>query len=238
MNNERKPRFEINIDDSDYENGFDYSDDSASGHKDLVVDSSFLDKYGHYETEEKENKPVKRAAAPKKKKGDGGFVVRILIAVAVVFVSVWLATICFSAADDVLGMMKKDGIIIVEIHEGATISEIGDILKDKGCIGKVYASRVVGISRDTVNGHVPSCDLLQHNRHVRQVDVSVSIGIPVYYHLKTCGIGRYRTSRRNVNISRNDLPCRILYTYGTFEFTCESIGCDGTAGTEHRTAIL
>ncbi len=130
MNNEGKPKFEINIDEADYESGFDYSE---SGKDDLIVDRSFLDKYDHYETEEKQNKP-KKVVVRKKKKGDGGFVVRILVAIAVLVVSVMLSIVCFSAADDVLGMMKKEGVIIVELPAGATIEEIGKILEEKNVI--------------------------------------------------------------------------------------------------------
>lgn len=133
MNNEGKPKFEINIDEADYESGFNYPCDAKNG-DDLIVDKSFLDKYDHYEPDENENKPKKKVVIRKKKKGDSGFVVRIIIAVAVLVVSIGLALLCFSAADDVLGMMKKEGVIIVELPESASIAEIGEILEEKGVI--------------------------------------------------------------------------------------------------------
>lgn len=137
MNNDGKPKFEIEIDDFDYENGFESTEDLKTDKKSLI-DKSFLDQYDHYENdnamEKNEVKSSQRVVATKKKRGDGGFIIRVLIAIAVLFASVGMALVCFSAADDLLGMAKKEGTIIIEIPEGATVGEIGEILEDKGVI--------------------------------------------------------------------------------------------------------
>lgn len=170
MNNEGKPKFEIEIDDFDYENEFkDVS--SAKASDDLIADRSFLKKYDHYDNEEKEQpvrKPVKTIVPRKKKRGDGGFIIRIVIAIAVLFVSVGTSLFCFSVADDVLGMTKESGTTIVEIPEGASISKVGKILEEKGVIkfpsvfkfyvshrynGVKFQSGQVAIDLSLVNGY-------------------------------------------------------------------------------------
>lgn len=135
MNNEGKPRFEIEIDDFDYENGFEQEEKPQEEKPD--IDRSFLEQYDHYDNDENESfgtKTTKQIVPPRKKKGDGGFIVRIIVAIAVLFASVGLAFVCFSAADDLLGMEKKTGTIVVDIPEGATVGEIGQLLEEKGVI--------------------------------------------------------------------------------------------------------
>ena len=134
MNNEGKPKFEIEIDDFDYENGFG-QEELLEGKTD--IDRSFLEQYDHYNNDEDEAKGPKiskQIVPERKKKGDGGFVVRIIVAIAVLCASVGLALVCFSAADDLLGMEKKTGTIVVDIPEGATVGEIGQLLEEKGVI--------------------------------------------------------------------------------------------------------
>lgn len=138
MNNEGKPKFEIEIDDFDYENEFkDVSSKNTSD--DLIADRSFLKQYDHYDNEEQEQpvrKPIEKTIVPRKKKkrGDGGFVIRVVIAIAVLIVSVGVSLFCFSVADDVLGMTKESGTTIIDIPEDASIAEVGEILEQKGVI--------------------------------------------------------------------------------------------------------
>ncbi|MBR5773700.1 MAG: endolytic transglycosylase MltG [Clostridia bacterium] len=131
MSNDGKPRFEINIDDFDFESGFD------SGAEDSDIDTSFLDGYDHYDSDD--NTPAKSGgsgggSAHAKKKGEGGFILRVIIALAVAFAAIGLSLACFSVADDLLGMEKRTGTVVVDIPQGASVSEIGQILADKGVI--------------------------------------------------------------------------------------------------------
>jgi len=135
MNNDGKPRFEIEIDDLDYESGFEQVENPVEDQPE--IDGSFLEQYDHYDNEENVpsgNGTVKKIVPIRKKRGDGGFIVRIIVAIAVLFASVGLALVCFSVADDMLGMEKKTGTIVVDIPEGATVGEIGRLLEEEGVI--------------------------------------------------------------------------------------------------------
>lgn len=139
MNNEGKPKFEIKIDDFDYENDFDSRKDEDDAAKEkFVIDKSFLEQYDHYDNDDEEKKTPETVALndaePKKKKGDGGFVVRMIVAAVVFFASIGMALLCFSAADDLLGIEKKSGTVVVNIPQGASVSEIGQILEEAGII--------------------------------------------------------------------------------------------------------
>lgn len=135
MNNEGKPRFEIEIDDFDYENEFE-QEEKTNGEK-PDIDTSFLEQFDHYDNDEKEpseTRTTKQIVPVRKKRGDGGFIVRVIVAIAVLIVSIGLALLCFSAADDLLGMEKKTGTIVIDIPQGATVGEIGQLLEEKGVI--------------------------------------------------------------------------------------------------------
>lgn len=132
MNNDGKPRFEIEIDDFDYDNGFDFDNKSSGAQS--SVDKSFLDQYDHYDENEVQRRKNTGKAVNNQKKGDLGFVIRLVVAIAVAFAAVGLSLVCFSAADDLLGMNKKTGVVVVDIPEGATVSEIGQLLEEKGVI--------------------------------------------------------------------------------------------------------
>lgn len=169
MNNEGKPKFEIKIDDFDYENESVSSKENTEEKTEkekFVIDKSFFDQYSYYD--EAPETVAENVEKPKKKKSEWGFVIRMVVAVAVVFASIGMALICFSAADDILGIDKKSGTIVVEIPEGASVAEVGKILEDAGVIkfpsvfkfyvGKRYSSATflsgpVAIDLSQANGY-------------------------------------------------------------------------------------
>lgn len=118
--------------------------------KEFNIDiSSITDDIPDYDPNKPQNK---RHKAPKYdakadrmlKKGTGCFTTSIYTIVVLV-VSVLLASFVLVILNDMLGLMKNDEDIIINIPEGATISEVADMLQDMDIIDaaiglKLYAN--------------------------------------------------------------------------------------------------
>lgn len=234
MNNEGKPKFEIEIDDLDYENGFEQDENPIEKIPD--IDSSFLDRYDHYDNDEKDTSKQKITAqtvVTKKKKGDAGFVVRIVVAIAVLFVSVGMALLCFSVADDLLGIDKKTGTIVLDIPEGASVGEIGQLLEEKGVIKfpavfKFYVGRRYS-STNFQSGQV-AIDLSQANGYdnivskIKQVSLAetVTLSFPEGYTIEqiaqklednnVCSASNFMAAIKVVDFSDYDFIKAVDYT--------------------------
>lgn len=96
-----------------------------------------------YEMQNKKNhpekKPVKvrhnkRTTSKRKHKKKGGCIVKMIIALSIVLCATFLSYFIMSCANDLLGLFKEDKPVIVKIPEGASTSQIADILNENGLI--------------------------------------------------------------------------------------------------------
>lgn len=238
MNNEGKPKFEIKIDDFEYENEIENRKQDEPVKEKFVIDRSFLDQYGHYDNDtddDEEQVPQTIAESGpnhEKKKGEAGFIVKLIVAVVVLFLSVGTALLCFSAADDLLGIEKKSGTVIVELPQNATVAEIGQILEDadiikfpsvfKFYVGRRYSSAMfqsgpVAIDLSNANGYDNIVSEIRQSALAETVTISFPEGYTIEQiaakleENEVCSATSFMAAIKSVDFSNYDFIKEIDY---------------------------
>ena len=133
FNKKSKEPFKIEFDDTEYSG---IEENKASEDKKFRLDSDFLEGLSEYEEPKGDAETDAGAVVVPggKRNLHIGFAVKIVAMMLIVIVSVWVAMTCFKAANDLLGMIPKNEIVVVNIPRDASVSEVSDILSENGVV--------------------------------------------------------------------------------------------------------
>lgn len=86
------------------------------------------------EPEEPEEAPQKWPGAKSRHKKGGGCLRGIMVATVIMVCSIFLSWYIVSCVNDLLGLMKTEDAVVVNIPENATTDDVAKIFKDKGLV--------------------------------------------------------------------------------------------------------